>query len=101
VNYYDKDDVFEFYYGMHHAQHEIFELTDPNKPASVRALAENLIKKYSSEDDQLPPHASELALLLAANAHSFARDFARHYGPVDESLSFEELECIARGWKRL
>ena len=99
TTYYDKDDVFEFYFGMHHSTWELWSMTNPDDPQAVRALANKLVAEHGPEDDQLPPHPGELALLLAANAHAFRREFAASYGCKDTGeRSFEEAECQARGW---
>ena len=97
MRYYDKDDVFEFYFATDHGTYEIFTMCDLSDPRSVRALAEQLLKEKAHEDDQIPPHASELALLLAANAHEYQREFWKHYGMHSERTS-EEIECRQRGW---
>lgn len=99
VTYYDKDGVFEFYWNCDRPMFELFQAMDPANPKSVRVLADKLLKDIGPTDDQIPPRASELALLLAANAHAYARDFCRPYSEEDAPLSFEERECVAKGWR--
>lgn len=96
--YYDRDDVFEFYWGMDHGTWELFVEADPSNPKSMRTLADKLLAERAFEDDQIPPHPGELALLLAANAHAYQREFVAGYGATPPELSFEERECAARGW---
>ena len=95
---YDKDDTFEVYWGCQHSVWELFTLADPHSPASMRALAEKLLAEIGPTDDQPLPHASELALLLAANAHAYQREFQASYGVPALPLSWEEQECVRRGW---
>lgn len=97
---YDKDDVFEFYWSCSRSVYELFQEMDPDNPKSIRVLAEKLLRDIGPTDDQPPPAAHELALLLAANAHAYARDFCRSYVDAEPPLSFEERECVARGWRR-
>jgi hypothetical protein len=98
ISPYDHEDVWEFYWNAEHSPDEIFTLADPRDPKSMRALAEELLIKIGPQDDQIPPEPGELALLLAANAHAYQREFTVEYGGEVPPLSWEEQECVRRGW---